>query len=118
MAADDTRTARESALGALRRYTSALEHRDIAALKTVWPGLGGREQMAIENDFQNARSLSVSFVNPKVEISGSAATVSGVRQYSIVTRDGQALRSETVTTLSLKRAGNDWLIDSVRHVAK
>ena len=116
--ADDSRAAREAALGVLRRYTSALEHRDIAALKAIWPGLGGREQSAIETDFQNARSISVTFANPKVELSSGAATVTGVRQYSLETRDRQALRSETLTTLSLKHVGNDWLIDSVRHQPK
>jgi len=118
VAAEDSRAAREAALAVLRRYTSALEHRDIAALKAIWPGLGGREQSAIETDFQNARSISVTFANPKVELSSGAATVSGVRQYSIETRDRQALRSETLTTLSLKHVGNDWLIDSVRHQPK
>ena len=117
-AAEDGRASREAALAVLRRYTSALEHRDIAALKAIWPGLGGREQSAIETDFQNARSISVTFANPKVELSSGAATVTGVRQYSLETRDRQALRSETLTTLSLKHVGNDWLIDSVRHQPK
>jgi len=117
-ATEDGRAAREAALAVLRRYTSALEHRDIAALKAIWPGLGGREQSAIETDFQNARSINVTFANPKVELSSGAATVTGVRQYSLETRDRQALRSETLTTLSLKHVGNDWLIDSVRHQPK
>jgi hypothetical protein len=116
--AEDSRASREAALAVLRRYTSALEHRDIAALRAIWPGLSGREQSAIETDFQNARSISVTFANPKVELSNGAATVTGVRQYSLETRDRQALRSETVTTLSLKHVGNDWLIDSVRHQPK
>jgi serine/threonine-protein kinase len=117
-AADDGRAARDAALAVLRRYTSALEHRDIAALKAIWPGLGGREQSAIETDFQNARSISVSFGSPKIDVSGASATVTGLRQYSLETRDRQALQSETVTTLTLKRVGNDWLIDSVRHRPK
>jgi hypothetical protein len=117
-AVDETRVARDAALAVLRRYTTALEHRDIAALKTVWPGLGGREENAIEMDFQNARSITVTFVNPKVEVSGGSATVTGVREYALETRDRQALRSETLTTLSLKRVGGDWLIESVRHQPK
>jgi serine/threonine-protein kinase len=116
--AEDSRAAREAALAVLRRYTSALEHRDIAALKAIWPGLGGREQSAIETDFQNARSISVTFANPKVELSSGAAIVTGLRQYSLETKDRQALRSETLTTLSLKHVGTDWLIDSVRHQPK
>jgi hypothetical protein len=112
---DETRLARDAALAVLRRYVSALEHRDIGALKAVWPGLQAREQNAIESEFDNARSVSVTFSNPRVEVTGTTATVSGLRQYALRTRDGQDLRSETLTTLALKRAGNDWVIDSVRH---
>jgi serine/threonine-protein kinase len=112
---DEARAAHDGALATLRRYTSALEHRDMAALKSVWPGLDGREQSAIESEFNNARSITVTFVNPKVDVSGPSATVTGLRQYSLQTRDGQDLRSQTRTTLLLKRAGNEWLIDSVRH---
>src|SRR5262249_36727131 len=58
-AVDETRVAHEAALAVLRKYTSALERRDINALKAVWPSLGGREESAIETDFQNARSITV-----------------------------------------------------------
>ncbi len=78
----------------LERYTSALQQRDLAALKAVWPSLGGAQQAAIEGDFNNARSISVQFVNPKIEVSGSTATITGIRRYGMQTRDGQQLRNE------------------------
>jgi hypothetical protein len=112
---DDSKLARDAALSVLKRYVSALEHRDIGALKALWPGLQGREQSAIESEFENARAVNVTFSNPKVEVTGTTATVSGLRQYALRTRDGQDLRSETLTTLALKRAGSDWVIESVRH---
>jgi hypothetical protein len=49
-ATEDSRAAREAALAVLRRHTSALEHRDIAALKAIWPVSAAASQ-AIETDF-------------------------------------------------------------------
>jgi serine/threonine-protein kinase len=109
----------ETAVSAvLERYTNALEQRDLGALKAVWPSLSGAQQAAIEAEFSNARSISVQFVNPKIEISGATATVTGTRRYGMQTRDGQQLRTETMTTLVLRQAGNGWQIESVRHQAR
>src|SRR4030095_3086658 len=102
----------------LERYTNALEQRDLVALKAGWPSLGGAQQRAIESDFNNARSISVQFVNPKIDVSGSTATITGVRRYGMQTRDGQRLRNEANTTLVLRQAGNGWHIESVRFHAR
>ena len=112
-----TASSREALSSVLDRYTSALEHRDIDALKAIWPSLDGAQQSALEGDFANARSINVSFADPKIEISGTAATIRGVRHYALRTKDGQQLSSTTVTTLGLRQVGNDWIIESVRHQA-
>jgi hypothetical protein len=110
---------KETAVAAvLERYTNALRQRDMGALKAVWPSLSGAQQSAIEGDFTNARSISVQFVDPKIAITGSTATVTGVRRYGMQTRDGQQLRTETTTTLVLRQAANGWHIESVRHQAR
>jgi len=100
------------------RYTSALQQRDLSALKAVWPTLAGAQQSAIESEFNNARSISVQFVNPKIDVSGATATVTGVRRYGMQTRDGQQLQTETNTTLVLRQSANGWHIESVRHQAR
>ena len=108
-------TAQEVVLATLRRYTAALEQRDIRALKAVWPGLTRAQQEAVEAEFANARSISVELASPRIELSGATATVSAVRHYSLHTRDGQQLRSDTATTLTLRQQGAGWLIESVSH---
>jgi ketosteroid isomerase-like protein len=110
-------SSRDAVTGALQRYTAALEHRDISALKSVWPSLAGTQQTAIETEFANARSISVTFVNLKIDLTGATATITGLRQYALRTRDGQQLRSETITTIGMRQTGNDWVIESVRHQA-
>ncbi len=110
--------ARAAVTAVLERYTVAMEQRDLAGLKAIWPGLGGAQQAAIEKDFENARSISVQFVDPKIDVAGSTATVTGLRRYGLKTRDGQQLRSETTTILVLRQAGNGWHIESVRYQAR
>ena len=112
-----TRTARDAASAILQRYIGALERRDIAALKAIWPSLGGAQQSAIEAEFGNARSIDVEFLDPKIDVAGASITITGHRRYSLRTRDGQQLRSDTMTTLSLRQAGSEWVIESVRHQA-
>ena len=99
----------------LRRYTAALEQRDIDALRLVWPRLSRAQQEAIEADFANARSISVELASPKVEVTGGTATVTTVRHYSLRTRDGQQLQSDTATTVTMRQEASGWLIESVSH---
>ncbi len=108
-------TAQESVAATLRRYTSALEQRDVAALKAVWPGLSRSQQAAVEADFANARSITVELASPRIDVNGATATVTAVHHYSLRTHDGQQLRSDTTTTLTLRHAASGWLIESVSH---
>ena len=102
-------------MATLQRYTAALEQRNINALRVVWPGVSRRQQEAVEAEFANARSISVELASPKVEVTGGTATVTAIRHYSLSTRDGQQLRSDTSTTLTLRLAASGWVIESVSH---
>jgi serine/threonine protein kinase len=108
-------TAQEAVAATLRRYTAALEQRDVAALKAVWPGLSRSQQAAVEAEFANARSINVELASPRIDVIGATATVTAVRHYSLSTRDGQQLRSDTSTTLTLRQAPGGWVIESVSH---
>ena len=97
-------------MATLRRYISALEQRDVNALKAVWPGLSRSQQAAVEAEFANARSIDVELASPKIDVAGQTATVSAVRHYSLNTRDGQQVRSDTSTTLTLRQAASGWVL--------
>ena len=62
-------------MATLRRYISALEQRDVNALKAVWPGLSRSQQAAVEAEFANARSIDVELASPKIDVAGQTATV-------------------------------------------
>jgi serine/threonine-protein kinase len=102
----------------LNRYKAALENRNLEALKRLWPGLGGAQESAIRYEFQNATRIDVDIMSPQIAINGTNATVTFTRGYQLHTKDGQRLRTETRTTMSLQRSGNAWVIEHIRFEGK
>ena len=98
----------------LARYKSALEARDLDALKRVWPGLTGAAQSAIQNEFKHASQIGVEIVEPRTSVTGATGTVSFLRRYELVTVEGQRLRTETRTTMDVRRSGSTWVIERIR----
>ena len=90
----------------LARYKSALEARDLDALKRVWPGLSGqrteRDPRRVQAREPDCGSRSV---DPRTSVSGATGTVSFLRRYEMVTVEGQRLRTETRTTMEVRRSG-------------
>ena len=99
----------------LQRYVSALQGRDLEALKRIWPSLPSSQERAIRDEFTNARAIRATLASPRVEINGDRAVVVGRRDYEIETRDGQQLRTATRTTIQLRRSDDQWLIESIRY---
>ena len=98
----------------LGRYEAALEARALDALKRIWPGLQGAQQDAISQEFQHARRIQVDVRDPDISVSGSTATVSFTRLYELMTVEGRQLRSDSRTVMTLRRSGNEWLIQDIR----
>ena len=97
------------------QYVNGLESQSVPALKRVWPSLGGREERAIQTEFENARIVQTAFKDPRITINGDTTTVTGFRMHSLVTQDGQRLSSVTRTTMTLRRNGNVWTIEGIVH---
>jgi serine/threonine-protein kinase len=98
----------------LARYKSALEARDLDALKRVWPGLSGNPQNAIREEFRHASQIAVEILDPRTSLTGATGTVSFLRRYELVTVEGQRLRTETRTTMEVRRSGTTWVIERIR----
>jgi hypothetical protein len=96
------------------RYKAALEARSLDELKRVWPSLGGPPQDRIRDEFRHATHISVEIVDPRVQVSGATASASFVRQYDILTVEGQRLHSESQCLMELRRNGNNWVIERIR----
>ena len=101
----------------LAHYKAALEGRDLDALKRIWPGLTPASANAIREQFQDATRLTVGILEPRISASGTSGTVTFRRRYEIQTRDGQNLRNETHTTMTVRRTSAGWVIESIRFSA-
>jgi len=111
----------EAAVGAeqrvtelLDRYKEALESRNIDQVKRIWPTLGASEEAAIRQEFQHAARIAVTIDRPQIVVSGSTGRVSFVRNYNLITVDGQRLRSTTSAVMDVRRSGNTWVIETIR----
>jgi ketosteroid isomerase-like protein len=109
--------AEEAIRDLVRRYARALEARNIDAVKRVWPSLQGAQEDAVRKEFMHAREINVDVDDTDVNVSGNTGTVTFVRRYRLSTVDGQRLDTNSRTTMSVRRAGNEWVIDRVRFEA-
>jgi tetratricopeptide (TPR) repeat protein len=98
----------------LDRYEAALESRSLESLKRLWPSLGGAQQAAIRDEFQNTTRIEVEIGSPQINVTGTTATVSFLRTYQLYTVDGQRPRSQSRATMNLRRSGTTWVIDQIR----
>jgi eukaryotic-like serine/threonine-protein kinase len=98
----------------LAQYKSALEARNLDALKRLWPGLNGAPQEAIRNEFGHASQITVEIVDPHIFVSGGTGTVNFLRRYTLITVEGRQLRSQSRTTMDVRRSGSVWVIERIR----
>jgi hypothetical protein len=96
----------------LAQYKSALEARNLDALKRVWPSLPTE---AIRTEFRQARQITVDIIDPQIALSGATGTVTFIRRYEVVTVEGlRPPRVESRTTMDIRRNGGGWLIERIR----
>jgi hypothetical protein len=107
--------AERSIRGVIAGYVSGLESRNVAALKRVWPSLGGDQERALRTEFANARTVKALFHDPRITINDDTTTVTGLRSYGVETHDGQRLFATTQTTITLRRIDDVWVIEQVVH---
>jgi serine/threonine-protein kinase len=101
----------------VRRYQQAMEARSLDAIRRLWPGLSGVQEDALRREFQQARRIEIEVDDPRITLTGATGTVVFIRRYHITTVDGQRLDRNSRTTMSVRRAGTDWLIDRVNFEA-
>ncbi|HEY3883843.1 MAG TPA: protein kinase [Vicinamibacterales bacterium] len=98
----------------LDQYRSALESKDLAQLKQIWPSISANEESAIQKEFGIARSIKVGIDNPQITVSGTSGQVNFTRKYTLVTVDGQRLQTTTHAMMDVRKSGNTWAISGIR----
>jgi hypothetical protein len=105
---------RAAVLGALQRYRTALEGKDMGALKELWPTLAGAQEKIIRQSFQFTRSMRVELQPQDVQLAGDQATVRCQRRDEMVSVDGHKAQTDTLPTFVMRRKGESWLIETIR----
>ena len=100
----------------IAQYVSGLQSRNLPALKRVWPSLSGQQEKALRTEFSNARTVQALFHDPRISVNDGTTTVTGTRTYALETQDGQQLFTTTRTTITMRRVGDEWVIERMVHV--
>jgi len=102
---------------ALSRYRDAIEQKDMAALRSLWPALSDEEARRVEASMTGVRSQQVFLGLLRIEGQGARFRARVRRSDHLVTRDGQTLVSGRLMEIVFTRSGTgDWLIDSMGSV--
>jgi ketosteroid isomerase-like protein len=100
---------------ALTKYIEAFARMDAEAVQAIWPGMSSQERKTIQENFKDAESIQIKMLpvsEPK--ITGDTAVVTCRRQVSQKYRHGGDANSENVVTLTLRKQGSAWVIETVR----
>jgi hypothetical protein len=96
--------------GVLAQYVAGYQRLEFAALRRVWPSAPA----SLQQSFAEYRSYDIVLESPQITIRGDTATVSSMRRIRVQPRAGRAQEASGQMTLALRRAGNAWVIDSVK----
>jgi serine/threonine protein kinase/tetratricopeptide (TPR) repeat protein len=104
----------QAVLAVLQRYRTAVESRDPAAIKAVWPSMSAAQEKRIKASFEFERSHRVELRSPEVEVDGDTASLRCQRHDEMVTVDGKQAQTDLVSTFALRRKGGAWEIEAIR----
>jgi serine/threonine-protein kinase len=117
-AAEPPALSAERANELLNRYKAALESKNLEQLKRIWPSMSASAESAMRQEFEHAARIGVEISSPQVSASGPTGHITFVRNYSLVTVEGQRLQNTTRAVMDVHRAGDAWLIDAIRFVSR
>jgi hypothetical protein len=95
-------------------YARAIESRDIAAIRRVYPGLTAEQERGFEQFFQAARKINVTFRVANVESTAAAADARLNGTYEYESSSGKIERQPVSFAASLRREGGEWRLVSLR----
>lgn len=100
---------------ALYLFARAIDQRDEALLKAVWPGIPPSALDKWRTMFQNARSVGIELHPGAPLISGTSASVEcRSKLQQVYPGDSQTYSEERTMRIGLRKQGTDWQISTVR----
>jgi hypothetical protein len=102
---------------ALSRYRDAIEQKDMAALRSLWPALSDDEAKRVEASMAAVRSQQVFLALLRVESEGERFKARVRRSDHLVTREGQKVVSGRLIEIVFTRSSDGaWVIASMGSV--
>lgn len=98
---------------AVARYAQAIESRDMAAVRSVYPAITPQQQLRFQTFFDATRTLNVTFGIENLRIDGDEAEARLTGTYEYETERGRT-EDPVAFTASLRRVANGWRLVSVR----
>jgi hypothetical protein len=113
-AANPAETDRAAIVAVIKGYTAAMQAKDLAGLKTLWPGLAGAQEAKVRSGFEFAKSLRVQIDVTGVQIANGAAVVTCQRKDTVVTLEGRTVQSDRAAVIRLVKNPHGWSIAAIQ----
>jgi serine/threonine-protein kinase len=98
----------------LGEYARAIESRDLAAIRTVYPGISEEQQRGFRSFFATVRGLKATFSVGTVSVDGNTASAPVSGSYDYTDATGKLLHQTLGFRATFRRDGTRWRISSTR----
>ena len=105
---------REEIDALVRAYAEAIESRNTAAVRQLYPAIRSDQLDGFQRFFASVRTLRVSLSLDPVQLGAGTATGRISGSYDFTNAQGQANRQPVSFQATFRRAGDRWVIESVR----
>lgn len=92
----------------LGQYADAYSKMDVSAIRAVWPGAPSGLS------FAGNRAYAMSLRSPQLRLDGDDAVVTAVRHTVQELENGQKRETSVNVTMTLRRVGGGWVIDTIQ----
>jgi eukaryotic-like serine/threonine-protein kinase len=98
----------------IAQYARAIESRDMAEIKRVYPAITRDQQRGFEQFFSSVRSLRANFTVSSVNVEGASAEARLEGTYEYVTSQGREQRQAVAFQATLRKDAASWRLATVR----
>jgi hypothetical protein len=99
---------------AVAQYAKAIESRDVAELKRIYPGMSSAQANSFDEFFHSVRSLRAVFSLSNLQVDGASADAKLNGTYDFVTSSGQSEHQPLTLQATLRREGGSWRFMSIK----
>jgi serine/threonine-protein kinase len=96
------------------QYAKAIESRDVAELKRLYPGMSASQASNFEEFFRSVRSLRAAFSVSNLQVDGTSAEANLNGAYDYVTSSGRSEHQSLTLQAVLRKEGSGWRFASIK----